>query len=56
MKDHFVPFMEKIFENGHAEEAPPLKEEEERWYLPTFGVYHPKKPGQIRAVFDSSAQ
>ena len=26
------------------------------WYLPHFGVYHPKKPNQIRVVFDSSAE
>ena len=25
-------------------------------YVPHTGVYHPKKPGQIRLVFDSSAQ
>ena len=55
MRDHFHIFMEKIFRNGHAELAPPLSKEEERWYLPTFGVYHPKKPNQIRVVFDSSA-
>ncbi|XP_060772289.1 uncharacterized protein LOC132883105 [Neoarius graeffei] len=56
MKDHFFGFMEKILEQGHAEVAPPLKEHEECWYLPLFGVYHPKKPGQIRVVFDSSCQ
>ncbi|XP_038153297.1 uncharacterized protein LOC119791326 [Cyprinodon tularosa] len=56
MKDHFMSFMEKIFQNGHAEEAPPLEKDEECWFLPSFGVYHPKKPGQIRVVFDSSAQ
>lgn len=56
MKDHFLTFMDKIFENGHAELAPNLTEGEERWYLPIFGVYHPKKPSQIRVVFDSSAQ
>ena len=56
MRQHFFSFMGKIFENGHAEVAPPLKENEERWYLPIFGVYHPKKPGKIRVVFDSSAQ
>ena len=56
MREHFLSFMGKIFENGHAEAAPPLKEGEERWYLPTFGVYHPKKPGKIRVVFDSSAK
>ena len=26
------------------------------WYLPHFGVYHPKKPNQICVVFDSSAE
>ncbi|KAL0159384.1 hypothetical protein M9458_043109, partial [Cirrhinus mrigala] len=47
--------MEKIFTNGHPEVAPPLREGEECWYLPIFGVNHPQKPNQIRVVFDSSA-
>ena len=55
-KHHFVEFMEKIFENKHAERAPPLEEGEGHWYLPIFGVYHPKKPTKIRVVFDSSAK
>lgn len=55
IKEHFLVFMNKILQNGHAEPAPPLSEEEERWYLSMFGVYHPKKPNQIRVVFDSSA-
>lgn len=50
----FCAFMEKIFEKGHAEPAPPLKAHEERWYLLIFGVFHPKK-NNIR-VFDSSAK
>ncbi|VDI56133.1 Hypothetical predicted protein [Mytilus galloprovincialis] len=45
-----------ILDNNHAELAPPLHEHEECWYLPLFGVYHPKKPDQIRGVFDSSAK
>lgn len=49
-------FMEELFVSGHAEEAPPLCENDERWYLPIFGVCHPQKPDQIRVVFDSSAQ
>ena len=53
---HFIDFMKGLLENGHAEEAPPLTENEERWYLPLFGVYHPKKPESIRCVFDSSAK
>ncbi|VDI05253.1 Hypothetical predicted protein [Mytilus galloprovincialis] len=48
--------MQKIFDNNHAEIAPALSDGEESWYLPIFGVYHPKKPTQIRAVFDSSAK
>ncbi|CAE1295029.1 unnamed protein product [Acanthosepion pharaonis] len=49
-------FMEKIFANARAEVAPPLKKEEKKWYLPMFGIYHPKKTNKIRVVFDSSAQ
>lgn len=56
MREHFVDFMQKIFDNDQAEPAPPLKPGEECWYLPIFGVYHPQKPGKIRVVFDSSAQ
>ncbi|XP_011487025.2 uncharacterized protein LOC105356652 [Oryzias latipes] len=56
MQLDYVEFMEGIFSNGHAEVAPELKQGEERWYLPTFGVYHPQKPNKIRVVFDSSAQ
>ncbi|XP_031755219.1 uncharacterized protein LOC116409808 [Xenopus tropicalis] len=56
MRQHFFAFMGKVIQNGHAEIAPPLNPREECWYLPLFGVYHPKKPQQIRVVFDSSAQ
>ncbi|XP_059837241.1 uncharacterized protein LOC132400293 [Hypanus sabinus] len=56
MQQQYIAFMGKIFANGHAEVAPPLPEGGECWYLPTFGVYHPQKPNQIRVVFDSSAQ
>ncbi|XP_031747764.1 uncharacterized protein LOC116406890 [Xenopus tropicalis] len=56
MRQHFFEFMGKVIQNGHAEIAPPLNPREECWYLSLFGVYHPKKPQQIRVVFDSSAQ
>lgn len=49
MKEHMVAFMQKIFEAGHAEPAPPLQGKQECWYLPIFGVYHPRKPGQVRS-------
>ncbi len=56
MREHFVEFMQRIFDNDHAEPAPPVNPGEEGWYLPSFGVFHPRKPSQIRVVFDSSAQ
>ena len=55
-RQHSVDFMSNIFEHGHAEIAPTSKPDEECWFLPLFGVYHPKKPDKIRIVFDSSAQ
>lgn len=56
MRDHFVEFMQRIFDNDYAELAPSMNPGEECGYLPSFGVYHPCKPNQIRIVFDSSAQ
>ncbi|XP_060745195.1 uncharacterized protein LOC132858752 [Tachysurus vachellii] len=56
MKKDFVAFMERLFQNDHAEIAPSVGPNEQCWYLPSFGVYHPRKPSQIRVVFDSSAQ
>lgn len=56
MKEHFFDFMQKVIDNHQAEPAPQLQLWQECWYLPTFGVYHPQKPGKIRVVFDSSAE
>ena len=56
MKKHFFDFMQKVIDNHQAEPAPRLQPGQECWYLPTFGVYHPQKPGKIRVVFDSSAE
>ena len=39
-----VPSEELSLDNGRV------------WYIPHHGVYHPKKPGKIRAVFDASAE
>ncbi|XP_069103769.1 uncharacterized protein [Argopecten irradians] len=54
--EHLVTFMKDILDNGYADVAPPLHDDEECWYLPLFGVYHPKKPDKIRGVFDSSVK
>ena len=50
--------MAKLLDNGHAEPVPnkDLNSNAMRWYLPHFGVYHPRKPGKIRVVFDSAAE
>lgn len=48
--------MQTIFDCDHAELAPIIPPDKEHWYLPLFGVYHPRKPDQIRGVFDSSAE
>lgn len=55
-REHFTEFMQNLIDNKHAEVAPKLKEGDESWHLPVFGVYHPKKPDKIRCVFDSSAK
>ena len=47
--------MNKVFASGAAEVALEVPEGSKCWYLPLFGVYHSKLPGQIRGVFDSSA-
>ena len=60
MDKDYMEFKGKIIEKGQASPVP--KEEltglqfGRMWYLPHFGVYHPKKPTPIRVVFDSSAK
>ena len=48
--------MQKVLESNHAELAPDFPPDKERWYLPLFGAYNPRKPDQIPGVFDSPAQ
>ena len=60
-KDH-REFLGKIIERGHAVPVPVSElytrfpQPGQVWYLPHVGVYHSRKPGQIRVVFDSSAE
>ncbi|XP_046562259.1 uncharacterized protein LOC124271225 [Haliotis rubra] len=54
-KKQMAEFMTSILKAGHAEIAPPVENDKEVWYLPLFGVRHPRKPDQIRGVFDASA-
>lgn len=48
--------MNDMLKTEHAELAPPPEDGKKTWYLPIFGVYHPRKPKRIRSVVDSSAQ
>lgn len=48
--------MQRMFDNNKQRLLHHSRTRRERWYLPMFGVYHPKKPNKIRVVFDSSAQ
>lgn len=53
---HVREFMQKILDRQYAEPVPVTTSNAEKWYLPLFSVYHPKKPNSVRVVFDSSAK
>ena len=58
MLEEYKEFMEKLMVNGYARRTPIDKlhpSEGNSWYIPHFGVYHPKKLNSIRVVFDCSA-
>lgn len=55
-KEHYVKFMEDVIGKGDAEEVMDGGREGEKWYIPHHGVYHSKKPGKLRVVFDCSAR
>ena len=57
LSDHYHKFMNDIISQGDAEIVPPTEQENiNSWYIPHFGVYHPKKPNKIRVVFDGAAK
>lgn len=54
-----MAFMEDVIDRGYAERVPPeeLQQSDGRvWYIPYHAVYHPRKPGKIRVVFDCGAE
>ena len=58
LKEDYLAFMKKTLDNGHASRVPVDQLSTEKgkvWHLPHFHVYHPRKPDQIRVVFDCSA-
>ena len=55
---HYEAFICNLIKNGHAEKVPEDETEVKNgqvWYIPHHGIYHPKKPGKLRVVFDCSA-
>ena len=58
-RNNYVAFMNKIINKGYTEKVPEESIEVDPgkvWYIPHHGVYHPKKPENIRVVFDCSAK
>ena len=55
---HYTSFMKEMIEKGYAEPVlEGVAEQEGRvWYIPHHGVYHPRKPGKIRVVYDCAAK
>ena len=47
--------MDTIIDHGDAEEVPTdVLHNNNIWYIPHHGVYHPRKPEKNRVVFDCS--
>ena len=55
--EHCKQFMQNVVDKGFAQKCQEPVEgvEDKGWYIPHHGVYHPRKPGKIRVVFDCSA-
>ena len=59
MEKDYLEFMGTIISKRHATPVPADEvpgDSGHVWYLPHFGVYHPKKPSKVRVVFNASAE
>ena len=58
MKADYFRFMQGVLDKRHAEGVPESDcgKPGQVWFLPHFGVYHPRKPSKIRVVFDPSTE
>ena len=53
----YTTFIADVIAKGYAEKVPLHSEEEGKvWYIPHHWIYHPKKPGKIRVMFDCSSR
>ena len=55
-KADYVRLMKAIVAKDYTRNSTMIATPGKIWYLPHHGVYHPKKPGKIRVVFDLSAE
>ena len=58
-RSDYVAFITDMIDKGYAERVPheSLKIIPDKiWYIPHYGLYHPKKPKKIRVVFDCRAR
>lgn len=55
-KEQYFKFMNDVIHRNEAEKVPEEAKYDKSWYIPHFGVFHPKKPDKIRVVFDASAK
>ncbi|XP_067948721.1 uncharacterized protein [Watersipora subatra] len=54
-KAEYFKFMQALITAGHAEEVTNTSPTDKCWYIPHFGIRHPKKK-KLRVVFDASAK
>lgn len=54
--EHYRTFMTEILERGDAEQVMTEGASGNTWYIPHHGVYHPRKSGKLRVVFDCYAR
>lgn len=55
--NQYKEYMDTMLKENYAEIVPKHEINNDKvWYIPHFGVYHPKKPGKLRIVFDCSAK
>ena len=58
LQDDYLPSWKKTLDNRHASRVPLdqlTTAKGKAWYIPYFHLFHPRKPDQIRVVFDCSA-
>ena len=51
----YTELRQEILKKGYAKESK-SNQDGRVWYLSHHGVYHPRKPGKIRFVFDCSSE